>query len=278
MTTKEEDAIAHIQYAQTHDNILFFTNKGKAYQLKAYEISESSRISKGTAMVNLLNIESGERVESFITYSKADRNTYVFLTTKNGTVKKSAVSEFENIRKGGMIAIKLDPGDELVWSDLTDGKNDVMLVTKEGKAIRFSEGAVRPMGRATMGVRGIKIAANDEVIGMDIILTGAKRELLTIMENGLGKRTDAALFRGQSRGGQGVKVANVTDKTGKVVVAQIIPQSTEEIIITSKKGQIVKLSLASIPRLGRDTQGVILMRFSDKSEKVASATCIEKVE
>jgi len=277
MTTKDEDGIAHIQFAQTHDNILFFTNKGKAYQLKAYEIAESSRISKGTAIVNLLNIEAGEQVESFITYGKADRSTYVFLTTKNGTVKKSALSEFENIRKGGMISIKLDSGDELVWSDLTDGKNDVMLVTKEGKAIRFAETSVRPMGRATMGVRGIKIATNDEVIGMDIISSNEKRELLTLMENGLGKRTDAALFRGQSRGGQGVKVANVTDKTGKVVVAQIIPQNTEEIIITSKKGQVVKLSLNSIPRLGRDTQGVILMRFTDKTEKVASATCVEKI-
>jgi DNA gyrase subunit A len=127
-----------------------------------------------------------------------------------------------------------------------------------------------------MGVRGIKIGPHDEVIGMDIIPVGEKKELLTIMENGLGKRTDAALFRGQSRGGQGVKVANVTDKTGKVVVAQVIPQNTEEVIITSKKGQVVKLALNSIPRLGRDTQGVILMRFTDKTEKVASATCIEK--
>ncbi len=276
MTTKEEDGIAHIRYAQTHDNILFFTNKGKAYQLKAYEITESSRVSKGTAIINLLNIAADEKVESFLTYGKTDRSTYVFLTTKHGTVKKSQIAEFENIRKGGMIAIKLDAGDELAWSDLTDGKNDVMLVTREGKAIRFSESSVRPMGRATMGVRGIKIATNDQVVGMDIIQTGQKRELLTIMENGLGKRTDAALFRGQSRGGQGVKVANVTDKTGKVVMAQIIPQNTEEIIMTSKKGQVVKLALNSIPRLGRDTQGVILMRFSDKSEKVASATCIEK--
>ncbi len=277
MTTKEEDSIAHIQFAQTHDNILFFTNKGKAYQLKAYEIAESSRISKGTAIVNLLNIESGERVESFVTYNKAERGVYVFLTTKKGTVKKSALSEFENIRKGGMIAIKLEAGDELVWSDLTDGKSDCLLVTKEGKAIRFAESSARPMGRATMGVRGIKLLGNDEVIGMDIISGGEKKELLTLMENGLGKRTDAALFRGQSRGGQGVKVANVTDKTGKVVVAQIIPQNTEEVIITSKKGQVVKLALNSIPRLGRDTQGVILMRFSDKTEKVASATCVEKV-
>ncbi|HUD44539.1 MAG TPA: DNA gyrase subunit A [Patescibacteria group bacterium] len=276
MTTKEEDTIAHIQFAQTHDNILFFTNKGKAYQLRAYEISESSRISKGTAIVNLLNIESDERVESFVVYGKAERGTYVFLTTKKGTVKKSALSEFENIRKGGMIAIKLDGGDELAWSSLTDGKSDVMLVTKDGKAIRFAESSARPMGRATMGVRGIKLVGADEVIGMDIIAVGAKRELLTIMENGLGKRTAAELFRGQSRGGQGVKVANVTDKTGKVVVAQVIPQNTEEVIMTSKKGQVVKLSINSIPRLGRDTQGVILMRFTDKTEKVASATCIER--
>ncbi len=276
MKMKEEDAIAHIRHAQTHDNLLFFTNKGKAYQLKAYEIAESSRISKGSAVINLLNIESGEKVESFISYTKASRGTYVFLTTKNGTVKKSALSEFENIRRNGIAAIKLDKDDELVWSKLTDGQNDIMLVTRNGQAIRFGESSVRPMGRATMGVRGVRLQKDDKVISMDIISKTEKLDLLTIMENGLGKKTAIDLFRGQSRGGMGIHVAKVTDKTGKVVVSQVVPKTAEEVIITSKRGQVVKLAITSVPKLSRDTQGVILMRFSNPNDKVASATCIEK--
>ena len=276
MNVKEEDGIAHIRSAQTHDNILFFTNKGKAYQLRAYEINESSRTSKGTAIVNLLNIESGEKVESFIVHSKALKAGYVFLTTRNGTVKKTSLSEFENIRRNGMIAIKLEAGDELAWSNITDGKNDVLLVTKAGKAIRFSENSVRPLGRATMGVRGIKIDSSDQVIGMAVISKGDKSELFAIMENGLGKKTPVDQFPLQGRGGQGVKVAKVTPKTGLVAVAQVIPAESEEVIITSRKGQIVKLLINQIPKLSRDTQGVILMRFSDTSDGVASATCIEK--
>ncbi|MCX6782852.1 MAG: DNA gyrase subunit A [Candidatus Levybacteria bacterium] len=279
MTTKEEDVIAHIRSAQTHDNILFFTNKGKAYQIKAYEISESSRTSKGTAIVNLLDIESGEKVESFITYrgtKEEMKKKFIFLTTKKGTVKKSSLQEFENIRKSGIAAIKLEAGDELAWSNLTDGDQDMILTTKEGKAIRFSEKAVRPMGRSTMGVRGIKILKSDIVIGMDVINKNEKLELITIMENGLGKKTSVDQFRGQTRGGQGVKVAKVTDKTGKLVFAQVISHTAKEVIITSKKGQIVRIDMNAIPRLARDTQGVILMRFSNTNDGVASATCIEE--
>ncbi len=280
MTTKEEDTILHIRYAQTHDNLLFFTNKGKVYQLRAFEIGESQRTSKGTAVVNLINVETGEKVESFINYAggKDAKTTkkFIFLTTKNGTVKKTKLSEFENIRRSGIAAIKLDKSDELVASKLTDGDGDVILTTREGKAIRFAEAEVRPIGRSAQGVRGIKIATTDTVIGMDIIGKSEKLDLLTIMENGLGKKTSVDLFRGQSRGGQGVKVAKVTDKTGKVAFSSVIPPTEKEVIITSKKGQIVKLEIASIPRLSRDTQGVILMRFSNASDKVASATTIEE--
>lgn len=279
MTTKDEDDIMAIRSAQTHDNLLFFTNKGKVYQLKAYEIAESSRTSKGTAIVNLLNIEAGERIESFINYSGKVSGKFVFLSTRNGTVKKSKVSEFENIRKSGIVAIKLDKGDELVWSSLTTGENDILLVTKEGKAIRFSESEARPMGRATQGVRGIKIPATDQLISMDVISKDDKvAELLTVMENGLGKKTLASEFRGQSRGGMGVKVANVTDKTGKVVVSQIIPNTAKSVIMTSKRGQVVQLPLVSVPKLSRATQGVILMRFSHAGDHVASATCVEEQE
>jgi len=276
MNVKEEDGIFHIRSAQTHDNILFFTNKGKAYALKAYEIGESSRTSKGTAIVNLLNIEAGEKVESFVIYGKDMKDSYVFLTTRNGTVKKTHIKEFDNIRRNGMIAIKLDPGDELAWSNLTDGKNNVLIITRDGKAIKFNESSVRPLGRATMGVRGIKIDSKDQVIGMDVITKGDNPELFVIMENGLGKKTTIDQFPLQNRGGQGVKVAKVTDRTGQVVTAQIIPPNCEEVIITSKKGQIVKLTTVSVPKLSRDTQGVILMRFSHASDGVASATCLVK--
>lgn len=276
MTTKEEDSIVNIRYAQTHDNLLFFTNKGKVYQLRAYEINESQRTSKGTAIVNLLNIEAGEKVESFINYRKDVKGTYIFLTTRSGTVKKSKVSEFENIRRNGIVAIKLDKKDELVWSKLTSGENDILIVTRNGKSIRFSEKAVRPTGRNTMGVRGIRIATDDEVIQMDIITKGEKADFLTIMENGLGKKSPVSSFPKQGRGGQGVKVAQITKRTGKVAAAQMIPANSKELIITSKKGQIVKIDIASIPSLSRATQGVILMRFSNPNDHVASATCIEK--
>jgi len=281
MTTKEEDGILNIRYAQTHDNILFFTNKGKAYQLRAFEIAESSRTSKGTAIVNLINIEQDEKVESFINYKTGKASDefpykYVFLTTQKGTVKKTALTQFENIRRSGIIAIKLDKGDELAWSNLTEGDNDVILTTREGKAIRFSEKSARPLGRATSGVRGIKLKNQDQVIGMDVIKKRDKADLLTIMENGLGKKSPVDQFRGQSRGGQGVKVAKVTPKTGKVAFAQVIPPHYKNIIITSKKGQVVKLELTSVPRHSRNTQGVKLMRFSDSSDRVTSATCVEE--
>lgn len=282
MTTKDEDSIAYIRYAQTHDNFLFFTNKGKAYQLRAYEIPESSRTSKGTAIVNLLDIDATERVESFVNYrspkskeGEKEETKYVFLTTKKGTVKKSPLSEFENIRKSGIVAIKLEKDDELVWSNLSKGDDDILIFTRNGKAIRFTEKAARPLGRSTMGVRGIKLTKDDEVVGMDVISKSDKADLLILTDNGLGKRSSVTQFRRQSRGGQGVKAANITPKTGKVAVAQVIPSNCQEAIITSRRGLVVKLSLNNIPRLSRATQGVILMRFSNTADHVASATCIE---
>jgi len=282
MTTKEEDGILNIRYAQTHDNILFFTNRGKVYQLRAFEIAESQRTSKGTAVVNLINVEQEEKVESFINYKVGKKGIeeetfkYVFLSTKNGTVKKTALTEFENIRRNGILAIKLDSGDELVWSALTEGNNEVILTSHDGKAIRFSEKSVRPLGRSTRGVRGIKLQATDEVISMDVIKKDDKTDLITIMENGLGKKTPVGQFRGQSRGGQGVKVAKITPKTGKIAFAQVIPPNYTTVIMTSRRGQVVKLELSSIPRHSRNTQGVKLMRFSSPTDRVTSATCVEE--
>lgn len=275
MTTKDEDGIQHIRYVQTHDNILFFTNRGKVYQLKAYEIDESSRTSKGTAVVNLINIESGEKVESFINYNKNNSFKYVFLTTRSGTVKKTSQAEFENIRRSGIVAIKLDKGDELVWTNPTTGNDDIFVFTMNGKCIRFSEKGVRPLGRATRGVRGIKLAAGDKVVGMDVVKKGDNPLFLTIMENGYGKKTEVGAFNRQSRGGMGVKIAEITQKTGKVTSSQIIPANAKEVIITSIKGQVVRLDINQIPKLSRATQGVILMRFGKEGDKVAAITCVE---
>ncbi len=275
MTTKDEDGIMNIRSTMTHDNILFFTNKGKVYQTKAYEIDESSRTSKGTAVVNLINIEAGEKVESFITYNKGDEFKHVFLATRNGTVKKTAKSEFENIRKSGIVAIKLDKGDELAWSNPTTGADDILVYTRNGKCIRFDEKSIRPLGRATRGVRGIKLSGDDLVVGMDVVKKADNPELLTIMENGYGKKTLVKEFNAQSRGGMGVKIAEVTAKTGKVASSQVIPPNAKEVIITSIKGQVVRLEIDSIPKLSRATQGVILMRFSKSEDRIAAITCVE---
>ena len=283
MTTKEEDAIDMVVSAKTHDNLLFFTEKGKVYQVRAWELPETSRQSKGQAIVNVINIESGEKVTSLLTYTlntKEQKETgvkFIVMATKKGVIKKSRLSEYENIRRNGLLAIKLDPGDELEWVKLTGGNDEILMVSHEGKSIRFNELEVRATGRDTMGVRGILLKGNDYLVSMDVITRENKsHDFLTIMEKGIGKKTTISGFHKQRRGGQGVKVAEVKDKTGKVVVSQIIPSDTEGLIITSMKGQVVKLPIASIPRLGRATSGVILMRFTDKSDTVAAATCLTK--
>lgn len=280
MRTKEEDLIEHFLIAQTHDMFLIFTNRGRVFQLRVFEILESARTSRGQAIVNLINIEQGELIESILAYppitngQKLAVKSFVFMATRKGTVKKSPLTEFANIRKTGIVAIKLDKDDELVWTRLTNGEDDILLATRSGKAIRFSEKAVRSMGRATTGVRGMRLKKDDEVISADVISTGTKADLLVIMENGLGKKTLIQSFSKQGRGGQGVKVAKVSAKTGKVVLCQMIPQTCLALIITSLKGQVVKLAISDIPRRSRATQGVILMRFSDKNDRIAAAACV----
>ncbi len=283
MTTKEEDAIDMVVSAQTHDNLLFFTEKGKVYQVRAWDLPEASRQSKGQAIVNVINVESGEKVTSMLTYTldsklqKEQGVKFIIMATKKGVIKKSKLTEYENIRRNGLVAIKLEAGDELEWVKLTGGGDEILLVTHEGKSIRFNEDEVRATGRDTMGVRGILLKGSDYLVSMDVITKENKsHDFLTIMEKGIGKKTAIAGFPKQRRGGQGVKVAEVKDKTGKVVVSQIVPSDTESIIITSQKGQVVKLPIASTPRLGRATSGVILMRFADKSDTVAAATCLTK--
>jgi DNA gyrase subunit A len=283
MTTKEEDAIDKLVSAQTHDNMLFFTEKGKVYQVRVWDVPEASRQSKGQAVVNLINIENTEKVTSILTYSlkrneqKEQGIGYILMATKKGVVKKTKLSEYENIRRNGLVSIKLESGDELAWAKLTSGDDDILLVTHEGKSIRFSESEVRHTGRDTMGVRGILMKDNDYVVSMEIINEETKKaDFLTLMEKGIGKKTNVSGFPKQKRGGQGVKVAEIKDKTGKVVVSQMVPADCEEVILTSHKGQVVKLPLKSIPQLSRATSGVILMRFNDKADTVAAATCLTK--
>jgi DNA gyrase subunit A len=283
MTTKDEDGIERILSAQTHDNMLFFTDKGKVYQVRVWDIPESSRQSKGQAIVNLINIEATERVTSVLTYTlrstdqKEQGIKYIIMATKNGTVKKSKLTEYENIRRSGLVAIKLEAGDELTYAKLSGGVDDLLLVTHDGKSIRFSEDEVRPTARDTMGVRGILLKSPDFLISMDIINDQTKQaDFLTVMEKGIGKKTAVKDFPKQRRGGQGIKVAEVKDKTGKVVVSQMVPADCDSVVLTSSKGQVVKLPILSIPRLGRATSGVILMRFADKNDTIAAATCLNK--
>ncbi|MBI4064888.1 DNA gyrase subunit A [Candidatus Gottesmanbacteria bacterium] len=283
MATKEEDVIDQMVAAQTHDNMLFITDRGRVYQVRVWDIPEASRQSKGQAVVNLINIESGERVTSVLAYSlkRADQKEqgveYIVMATKKGTVKKSKLTDYENIRKSGLVAIKLESGDELAWARITSGKDDILLVSHDGKSIRFAESEVRPTARDTMGVRGIFLKSSDYVVSMEVINSETKKaDFLTVMEKGKGKKTAISGFPRQRRGGQGLKVAQVNDKTGKVVVSQLVPDDCESVILTSMKGQVVKLPIDSVPRLSRATSGVILMRFTNKADTIAAATCLTK--
>ncbi len=276
MTTKEEDGVLHILSAATHDNILFFTDHGRVFQIKAYEIAEGSRTAKGQAVINLIAIDQGEKVTSLLVVPKASDKTHAVMVTKRGTVKKTHLSQYATIRRSGMLAIKLEKDDELRWARLTTGSSDLILVTRKGQSIRFSEKDVRATARDTIGVRGIKLSGNDEVIGMEIFDTD-DADLLVVMERGLGKRTKVSSWTQQGRGGQGVKAAQVTRKTGEIVSAKLIGSSDEQLILTSIKGQVIKLPLKAVPRLRRQTQGVILMRLP-ATDRVASATCFGKDE
>lgn len=286
MTTKEEDEIEHLVNATTHDTILFFTNKGRVFGLKAWEIPESSRQAKGQALVNLLNLEQGEETRSILPLSKESNVKHLIMSTKLGLIKKTKISEFENLRASGLIAIRLKGDDQLISVHPTTGDDHIILLTKAAKSIRFPEVNVRPMGRATTGVTGIRLEKDDELIGMEVFpaketIPADKRkkyfrDILTIAEKGLGKRTPIHLFPVQKRAGKGVKAAVISDKTGFLKTAVMVTHSIEQVVITSKMGQVIKLPLKNIPELGRATQGVILMRFADKSDSVAAAAVLEK--
>ncbi|MGB3073650.1 MAG: DNA gyrase subunit A [Candidatus Moraniibacteriota bacterium] len=262
-TTKEEDKIAKVLSIETHDSLMFFTNTGKIFQTKAYEIPESSRTAKGQAVVNFLQLSNEEKITAMIAFGKNDASKFLFMATTDGTVKKSKLEDFSNVRRSGLIAINLEKGDTLNWVAPTTGTDEVMITTQGGQAIRFKESDVRAMGRNAAGVRGIKLRTGDQVVAMDVVEKGAKdRELLILSENGYGKRSDLKHYKIQKRGGSGIKTMNVTTKTGKLVSAYITSPADQEIdmLVTSEKGIIIRVPFASVPLLSRVTQGVRVMR------------------
>lgn len=269
MTTKEEDVIDQLIPASTHDYLFFFTNRGRIFRLKAYEVPAASLSAKGVAAVNLLALQPEEKITSIIKHEKdAGDDGYLFMSTTFGTIKKTPFKDYTNIRTNGLIAIKLDDGDELRWIKKTTGENDVIISTSAGQAIRFNESDARPMGRSARGVRGVRLRPNDRVVGMDIV-AGTENTLLVISENGYGKVTKSANFPSHKRGGVGIKAAVVTAKTGPIVAVRTLEPDTAEILLISSKGQAIRVGLKDVPVLGRTTQGVRIMRTGD-GDKVSS--------
>ncbi|MFC1711249.1 DNA gyrase subunit A [Patescibacteria group bacterium] len=286
MSTKNEDEISQVISANTHDNLYFFTDKGRVFFLRAYDLPEGSRQSKGQAIINLINIDQGEKIQAALNLKKDSIKKYLFMATKNGQVKKTEISKFAKIRANGLIAIRLKNDDRLIRVVPTTGDSHLILVSYKGKAIKFSEKEVRSMGRATSGMKGIRLKADDYLVGAEPFpdkLPTPKdkrkkqfRDLLVIMEKGLGKRTPVSQFPLQKRAGMGVKVAQLTPKTGQVSAALLINQNVVQVVITSKKAQVIKLPTKNLPRIGRATQGVILMRFNKENDSVASVTLLKK--
>ncbi len=272
MTTKEDDFVKQIFTASTHDTILFFSNKGKLYRLRGYEIPESGRTARGTAIVNLLSLDSGEKISTIIPIQNFAEGKYLLFATRSGLIKKTSLKEYNSARKTGLLAITLKDDDELIDVRLTDGEDNVVLVTKQGMCITFSEKDVRPMGRVSQGVIGIRLDEEDSVIGMESIIQGNKSTLLAITENGFGKRTELDEYRVQTRGGKGVITYKITPKTGTIVGVKIVNEEDDVMLITDT-GTIIRLNVAEISVLGRSTQGVTLMRTNEG--KVVS---IEKIE
>ncbi len=301
MKTMGDDIVEHFLCASTHDNLMFFTDSGKVFQTQVYEIPEGTRVARGRGLLNFLELSSEEKVLSLVPIEKQllkkpgnggsganvqnnsgeSKFKYLVMVTKNGRIKKTALKEFDNVRRSGIIAIKLEKGDLLKKVVKTTGEDDIILVTKNGISIRFKEKDIRPMGRAAAGVKGIRLKKGDEVMGMEVIKTEnekvkSKKYLLVVMENGYGKRTDISQYRVQGRGGSGIKTAKITSKTGPIVLSCILEDIIEEedLIVISRKGQVIRTSVKSISLLGRATQGVRIMRL-DQQDKVASGACLK---
>ena len=271
IATREEDFVKQIFTASTHDVILFFTNKGKVYKLRGYEIPEAGRTAKGTAIVNLLSLDPGEKVSAVIPIQNFADDKYLLMATKNGLIKKTALKEYDSNRKTGLQGITLKEEDELIAVRLTDGQDNVVLVTRNGMCITFDEKDVRPIGRVSQGVIGIRLDEDDEVIGMESVIAGGKATLLAITENGFGKRTELDEYRVQIRGGKGVITYKITQKTGKLVGVRIATEDDDVMLITDT-GTIIRISVKDVSVLGRSTQGVTLMRTNDGGKVVSIET------
>ncbi len=279
METKDTDSVYIITTSMTHDYILYFTDQGRIFQTRVWDIPQGSRTSKGKAIVNLLTLRPDEKVTSILAYDQKTldeaEGLFVQMSTKLGTVKKTPFSDFANIRSNGIIAIKLEANDSLLWVNMTDGKANVILTSRGGKAIVFKESEIRPTGRSSIGVKGMDLEATDHVTAADVFSDEEfKKDILVLGEKGIGKRTKLSLFKGQHRGGKGVKIASVDQKIGQICFVQIINPEKTTAIITSLKGQVVKIPLQDIPSRSRTAKGVILMRFSDKEERVVSAALV----
>jgi DNA gyrase subunit A len=280
LETKDEDQVMSMFTTNTHTEIMFFTNRGRVFRLKAYELPVGSRTSKGQAIVNFLQLAPGEKISITLPMENMEGAKFLVMVTSQGTIKKSSIDEFANVRRSGLIAISLHDGDELIWVKPSNGGDDISLVTREGQSIRFSEEDVRAMGRSAAGVRGILLKKkNDDVVGMDVInpklADKGLLELFVLTENGLGKRTSLSEYKQQGRGGSGIRTMKVTDKTGGVIGAFISGRDAEQdLVMISKNGIVVRTPFKSVPSLGRDTQGVRLMRFKEANDKVSSVTIV----
>jgi len=274
---KEEDIIDHLLLTNTHNDLLFFTNYGRVFQTKAYEIPESKRVAKGQSIVNFLQLSPNETVTAIISLKKEDKTKFLVMATKNGIIKKTEIEEFSKVRRSGLIAIKLKSGDELRWVRSSEGKDEVAIVTSGGQSIRFKEKNIRAMGRSAAGVGAIKLKPSSSVVSMDVISDSKKEKnyILSISENGFGKLSDLKFYKTQHRGGSGIKTAIVNSKTGTIVGSRIISESQleKDLIIVSQKGQVIRISLASVAKSGRATQGVRIMRLSG-GDKVSSIAVV----
>jgi DNA gyrase subunit A len=281
LTTKEEDTVDFMFTTQTHADILFFTTKGRAFQLKGYDIPPASRTAKGNAIVNFLQLSGEEKVTSVLPMEKVGDRKFLFFATEKGLVKKVEISAFASVRRSGLIAIKIKDDDKLIWAKPTSGKDEIQLITANGQAIRFKESDVRDMGRGAAGVHGMRLKKGDAVVGMGVISTDKEKQkkyqILSIMEFGYGKRTHLHLYKVQGRGGSGIRTAKVTAKTGKLINAYVMNSEVMEgkdLIVISEKGQVIRLPYKSVPQTGRDTQGVRLMRLKEASDRVSSVTWV----
>ncbi|MBU3933793.1 MAG: DNA gyrase subunit A, partial [Candidatus Omnitrophica bacterium] len=275
METKEEDFVEHLFIASTHECILFFTNKGKVHWLKVHEVPQAGRLSKGKAIINLLQLESGEGVSARVPVKEFDPKKFLVLVTKQGLIKKTHLDAFSNPRRAGIVAISLEEGDELISAVLTDGEQEILLASREGKAVRFQEADVRDMGRSAKGVRAIRLGKKDEVIGMEIVRPDAT--LLTVTSGGFGKRSSFKEYRRQSRGGKGVINIKVTKKNGEVIGLKSVTEQDEVMLIT-QNGMVVRCPVKDIRAVGRNSQGVHVIRLNAKDQVSSVASVVEKEE